>query len=67
MIRHKHKHTRRTNLSVFPVLTAYTYVDPVFACLHMTVLVLMLICACENQVKDRRDTNVCFSPTQTSC
>ena len=67
MIRHKHKHTRRANLSFFPVLTAYTYVDPVFACLHMTVLVLMLICASENQVKDRRDTNVRFSPTQTSC
>ena len=66
MIRHKHKHTRRTNLSFFPVLTAYTYVDPVFACLHMTVLVLMLICASENQVKDRRDTNVRFSP-KTSC
>ena len=67
MIRHKHKHTRRTNLSFFLVLTAYTYVDPVFACLHMTVLVLMLICASENQVKDRPNTNVRFSPTQTSC
>ena len=67
MIRHKHKHTRRTNLSFFSVLTAYTYVDPVFACLHMTVLVLMLICASENQVKERRDTNVRFIPTQTSC
>ena len=67
MIRQKHKHTRRRNLSFFPVLTAYTYVDPVFACLHMTVLVLMLICASEKQVKDRRDTNVRFSPTQTSC
>ena len=67
MIRQKHKHTRRRNLSFFPVLTAYTYVDPVFACLHMTVLVLMLICASEKQIKDRRDTNVRFSPTQTSC
>ena len=63
--KHKHKHTRRTNLSSFLVLTAYTYVDPVFACL--TVLVLMLICASENKVKDRRDRNVRFSPTQTSC
>ena len=64
--------TRRTNLSVFPVVMlmlmstqfslaytcvcAYAYVDPVFTCLYMCLCLCLCLFASENRAYERPDT-----------